>query len=46
MDPKVSQNDLKELRRVFDFLADFAPKHKLRRELKPKQEQILLGQVI
>jgi calmodulin len=36
---KVSQNDLRELRRVFDFLADFAPKHKLRRELKPKQER-------
>ena len=39
MDAKVSQNDLKELRRVFDFLADFAPKNKLRRELQPKLER-------
>lgn len=36
---KVSQNDLRELRRVYDLLADFAPKNKLRRELKPKQER-------
>lgn len=36
---EVSQNDLRELRRVFDFLADFAPKHKLRRELGPKLER-------
>ena len=36
---EVSQNDLRELRRVFDFLSDFAPKHKLRRELQPKQER-------
>jgi hypothetical protein len=39
MEAKVSQNDLKELRRVFDFLADFAPKNKLRRELQPKLER-------
>jgi calmodulin len=39
MDVKVSQNDLKELRRVYDFLADFAPKHKLQRELQPKLDR-------
>jgi calmodulin len=39
MEAKVSQNDLKELRRVYDFLADFAPKNKLRRELQPKLER-------
>jgi chromosomal replication initiation ATPase DnaA len=36
---EVSQNDLVSLRRVFDFLADFAPKHKIRRELQPKLER-------
>lgn len=36
---EVSQNDLRELKRVFDFLADFAPKHKLRKELQPKAER-------
>ena len=36
---EASQNDMRELRRVFDFLSDFAPKHKLRRELQPKLER-------
>ena len=35
----VSHNDIKDLRRVYDFLADFAPKNKLRRELQPKLER-------
>ena len=39
MDFKVSQNDIKELRRVYDFMADFAPKNKLRRELQPKLDR-------
>lgn len=29
----------RELKRVFDFLADFAPKHKLRKELAPRLER-------
>ena len=36
---EVSQNDLRELRRVFEWLADFAPKFKVERELKPKLER-------
>lgn len=36
---EVTQNELRELKRVFDFLADFAPKHKLRKELEPKMER-------
>jgi hypothetical protein len=36
---EVSQNDLRELRRVFDWVANFAPKHKIERELKPKLER-------
>lgn len=39
-EPKdVSANELRELLRVFTFLADFAPKHKLRKELQPRQER-------
>ena len=34
-----TQNEQRELKRVFDFLADFAPKHKLRKELQPKLER-------
>eukprot|EP01138_Halocafeteria_seosinensis_P007812 gb/GECG01007982.1/.p1 GENE.gb/GECG01007982.1/~~gb/GECG01007982.1/.p1 ORF type:complete len:252 (+),score=51.08 gb/GECG01007982.1/:1-756(+) len=38
-EPKdVTQNEFKELKRVFDFLCDFSPKHKLTNELKPKLE--------
>lgn len=36
---EVSQNDLRELRRVFEWLADFAPKYKIERELKPKLDR-------
>ena len=36
---EVSQNDLRELRRVFDWVSNFAPKHKIERELKPKLER-------
>lgn len=36
-EPKdVTSNEEKELRRVYDYLAHFAPKHKLRREMQPK----------
>jgi hypothetical protein len=35
----VTQNEQRELKRVFDFLADFAPKHKLRKDLQPKLER-------
>lgn len=35
---RFSQNEFKELKRVFDFLCDFSPKHKLTNELKPKLE--------
>ena len=35
----VSQNGFKELRRVFNFLADFAPKSRLGRELAPRRER-------
>lgn len=35
----VTQNEQRELKRVFEFLADFAPKYKLRRELQPKLER-------
>jgi hypothetical protein len=35
----VTQNEQRELKRVFDFLADFAPKHKLRKDLQPRLER-------
>ena len=35
----VTQNEYKELKRVFEFLANFAPKQKLRRELEPRAER-------
>jgi len=37
--PDVTQNEQRELHRVFEFLADFAPKHKLRKDLQPKLER-------
>lgn len=37
--PGVSQNEFKELRRVFNFLSDFAAKQRLQRELGPKRER-------
>lgn len=36
---EMTQNETRELKRVFDFLADFAPKLKLRRDLEPKLER-------
>ncbi len=34
-----SANEVRELARVFSFLASFAPKHKLRKELQPRVER-------
>ena len=34
---EVSQNDLRELRRVFEWLADFAPKYKVRAGHAPRR---------
>jgi len=39
VDPGKTSQDMRQLRFVFDFLADFAPKQKLRRELEPKVER-------
>lgn len=39
-DPKdMTANEEKELRRVYDYLAHFAPKHKLRRRMQPMQDR-------
>ncbi len=39
-EPKdVTQNEQRELKRVFDFLADFASKQKYRHQLQPKEER-------
>jgi hypothetical protein len=39
-EPKdVSQNEYRELKRVFDYLSDFAPKYKLRKELQPRLDR-------
>ena len=39
-EPKdVSQNEFRELKRVFDYMADFAPKYKLRKDLQPRLDR-------
>ena len=39
-EPKdVSQNEYRELKRVFDYMADFAPKYKLRKDLQPRLDR-------
>jgi hypothetical protein len=39
-EPKdVSQNEWRELKRVFDYMADFAPKFKLRKDLQPRLDR-------
>jgi len=37
--PSISQNEQRELKRVFDFMCDFAPKHRLRKELQPRADR-------
>ena len=40
-EPKdVSQNEFRELKRVFDYMADFAPKYKLRKDLQPRLDRV------
>lgn len=36
---EITNNDLRELKRVFDYLADFTAKHKVRKQLVPKEER-------
>lgn len=39
-EPKdVTSNEEKELHRVYDYLCNFSPKHKLRKEMAPKLER-------
>lgn len=39
-EPKdVTSNEEKELRRVYDYVANFAPKYKLRRRMQPLQDR-------
>lgn len=35
----ISANEYRELKRVFDFMSDFAPKHRLRKELQPRADR-------
>jgi hypothetical protein len=39
-EPQVSQNEMNALLRVFNFMSDFAPKHRFRKELQPRDDRL------